>query len=49
MTWRRFIALLGGLSLQSRWAASIHADADPDGTTEINDPAAAEAWFAGLR
>lgn len=48
MTWRRFAALLAGLSLQSRWAASLHADRNPSGVRRITNPVAAERYFAGI-
>lgn len=45
MTWRRFLALLSGLSLDSRWMCALRADKE---NPVISDPAAAEAYFAGI-
>jgi len=45
MTWRRFCALLGGLSIDSRW---VLATREASKVRTIDDPAAAEAYFATI-
>lgn len=46
MSWRRFKNLIAGLSLDSRWVLEARLDADRP--IVLDDPAAAEAYFASI-
>jgi hypothetical protein len=46
MSWRRFVILLAGLSLTSRWVQAFHQD--QQGPRVIDDPSEAERYFASI-
>jgi hypothetical protein len=49
MSWRRFVALMTGLSTRSRWVLSLRTDRKGRGEVRrIDDPKAAEAYFASI-
>jgi hypothetical protein len=48
MSWRRFSALVAGLSFNSWWMRAVRRDNDPNAPRVISDPKAAEAWFSGI-
>lgn len=48
MSWRRFTALLRGLSGSSLWVALRRAEAQGTGTRRLTDPAAIEDFMRGL-